>query len=215
MRPKKTILCVDDNEQAVSVRKFMLETRGYRVLTALTGAEALELVSQGSVDLVVSDLIMPQMDGNELVRRIKEMNPDLPTLLISGTVKAFERASNADAFMPKGSCSPLELLERIRLMIARKRGPKKHARTQLNPIEAAQPEHSNHVAVDRIPAYPGNHVSSRAAGLTGLSGLTMAKMDEDALDHLRASHGVAVAVASCRGTSERGAVVAPGHARRF
>ena len=35
MRPKKTILCVDDNEQALSVRKFMLETRGYRVLTAV------------------------------------------------------------------------------------------------------------------------------------------------------------------------------------
>ncbi|HEY0308717.1 MAG TPA: response regulator, partial [Acidobacteriaceae bacterium] len=40
MRPKKTILCVDDNEQALSVRKFLLETRGYRVLAVGTAQEA-------------------------------------------------------------------------------------------------------------------------------------------------------------------------------
>src|SRR6201999_2931798 len=71
MRPKKTILCVDDNEQALSVRKFMLETRGYRVLGALNGHEALEIFQAGNIDLVLSDLVKPQMDGNELVRRMK------------------------------------------------------------------------------------------------------------------------------------------------
>jgi CheY-like chemotaxis protein len=125
MRPKKTILCVDDNEQSLSVRKFMLETRGYRVLTALTGQQALELFQAGGIDLVLSDLIMPQMDGNELVHRMKAMHPDVPMILMSGCVKAYERASHADAFLPKGSCSPVEVLERIRLMVARKRGPKK------------------------------------------------------------------------------------------
>lgn len=125
MRPKKTILCVDDNEQALSVRKFMLETRGYRVITALDSETALELFRNGGIDLVLSDLIMPQMDGNELVRRMKELAPEVPTILISGTVKAFDRANRADAFLPKGACSPLEMLERIRLMMARKRGPKK------------------------------------------------------------------------------------------
>ncbi len=68
---------------------------------------------------------MPYMDGNELVRRMKELAPDVPMLLISGSVKAFDRASHADAFLPKGCCSPLEVLERIRVMVARKRGPKK------------------------------------------------------------------------------------------
>ncbi len=125
MRPRKTILCVDDNEQALSVRKFMLETRGYRVLTAHTAAEALELFASGNVDLVLSDLIMPQMDGNELVRRMKSMSPEVPTIILSGSVKNFERASSADAFLPKGACTPLEVLERIRMMIARKRGPRK------------------------------------------------------------------------------------------
>jgi two-component system, OmpR family, response regulator CpxR len=126
MRPKKTILCVDDNEQALSVRKFMLETRGYRVLSAKTGEEALELFQIGPIDLVLSDLIMPQMDGNELIRRMKQLAPDLPMILISGTVKPGERGNCADAFLPKGACTPVELLERIRIMIARKRGPKKN-----------------------------------------------------------------------------------------
>src|SRR6202161_3850780 len=125
MRPKKTILCVDDNEQTLSVRKFMLETRGYRVLTALGSEKALEVFRDGGIDLVLSDLIMPYMDGNELVRRMKELAPEVPAILISGSVKAFDRANRADAFLPKGACSPVELLERIRVMVARKRGPKK------------------------------------------------------------------------------------------
>ena len=125
MRPKKTILCVDDNEQSLSVSKFMLETRGYRVLTASNSEQALELFREGGIDLVLSDLIMPYMDGNELVRRMKELAPEVPAILISGSVKAFDRANRADAFLPKGACSPVELLERVRLMVARKRGPKK------------------------------------------------------------------------------------------
>src|SRR5271170_418449 len=125
MRPKKTILCVDDNEQALSVRKFLLETRGYRVLTAASSQQALELFREGGIDLVLSDLIMPYMDGNELVRRMKELAPEVPAILISGSVRAFDRANRADAFLPKGACSPVEMLERIRVMVARKRGPKK------------------------------------------------------------------------------------------
>jgi two-component system, OmpR family, response regulator CpxR len=125
MRPKKTILCVDDNEQALAVRKFLLETRGYRVLTAVSAHDAIEILRNGAVDLVLSDLIMPQMDGNEMVYQMKEFAPEVPMMLLSGTVKAFDRACHADAFLPKGACSPVELLERIRVMIARKRGPKK------------------------------------------------------------------------------------------
>jgi two-component system, OmpR family, response regulator CpxR len=125
MRPKKTILCVDDNEQALSVRKFLLETRGYRVLIASSSEQALELFREGGIDLVLSDLVMPYMDGNELIRRMKEIAPDVPALLFSGTVNAFDRANRADGFLPKGQCSPVEMLDRIRVMVTRKRGPKK------------------------------------------------------------------------------------------
>lgn len=125
MRPKKVILCVDNNEQPLAVRKFLLETRGYRVEEALSAASALERLEQGGIDLVLSELIMPQMDGNEMIRRMKQMAPEVPMMLVSGTVKNFERASYADAFLPKGAASPAELIDRIRVLIARKRGPKK------------------------------------------------------------------------------------------
>ena len=127
MRPKKTILCVDQNEQALAVRKFMLTTRGYRVVTALSGHDALEIFRNGGIDLVLSDLLLPEMDGNEMVRRMKDISPEIPTILLSATIKNFERANRADAFLPKGACNPGEVLERIRVMIARKRGPKKAA----------------------------------------------------------------------------------------
>jgi CheY-like chemotaxis protein len=131
MRPKKTILCVDDNEQTLSVRTFLLETRGgYRVSAVTTPQEALEIIANalpGTLDLLLCDLLMPGMDGNELVRRAKDLNPNLPAMIVSGTVNAFERASRADAFLPKGACSPVELLERIRILVARKRGPRKHS----------------------------------------------------------------------------------------
>jgi two-component system response regulator CpxR len=128
MRPKKTILCVDDNEQVLSVRTFLLETRGYRVIAALSAQEALEVVEQslpGSIDLLLCDLIMPQMDGNELVRRAKQLHHGLPAMIVSGTVNAFDRALHADVFLPKGACSAAEMIERIRVLVARKRGPKK------------------------------------------------------------------------------------------
>ena len=141
MRPRKTILCVDDNEQVLSVRKFLLETRGYRVLAMRTAAEALEYLQvamQGSVDLLMSEVILSQMDGNELVRRAKQLHPCLPALLVSGTVSNFDRAVAADAFLPKGACTPAEMLDRIRILVARKRGPKKQVQSVMAaPVQMA------------------------------------------------------------------------------
>jgi CheY-like chemotaxis protein len=128
MRPKKTILCVDDNEQVLSVRTFLLETRGYRIIAVKTAQEALEVLERslpGTLDLILCDLLMPQMDGNELVRRAKQLHQGLPAMIVSGTVNAFDRALHADVFLPKGASSPAEMIERIRVLVARKRGPKK------------------------------------------------------------------------------------------
>src|SRR5438105_3035936 len=63
MKPKRTILCVDDNEQSLSIRKVMLETRGYRVIACCNGRSALEVFECGGIDLVLSDLVMPDLDG--------------------------------------------------------------------------------------------------------------------------------------------------------
>lgn len=140
MRPKKVILCVDDNPQVLSCRTFLLETRGYRVLTALTPHEALELLERrlpGTVDLLLCDLLMSQMDGNELVRRAKALHGGLPAMIVSGTVNAAERATAADVFLPKGASSAAEMVERVRVLVARRRGPRKASGDR--PMLALQP----------------------------------------------------------------------------
>jgi two-component system, OmpR family, response regulator CpxR len=126
MRPRKTILCVDDNEQALSIRKFMLETRGYNVVTCTNGREALETFNRGGVDLLLCDLVMPDMDGAEVVRRIKCASPETPAIVFSGKIKVYDKDLQADVFLPKGMFAPTELLERIRVLLVRKRGPKKN-----------------------------------------------------------------------------------------
>jgi two-component system, OmpR family, response regulator CpxR len=134
MKPKRTILCVDDNEQSLSIRKVMLETRGYRVVTCTSGEEALERFKRGGVDLVLTDLIMPGLDGSKLIDAVKSISPQTPAILLSGKVRIYDRDTRADVFLPKGMYAPAELLERIRLLLVRKRGPKR----ALQPAERAK-----------------------------------------------------------------------------
>jgi CheY-like chemotaxis protein len=125
MRPKKIILCVDDNEQELSVLKFMLATNGYRVVSANNGADAIDLFADNAVDLVLSDYTMPQMNGDQLVNRLKQIASHVPMILLGDPQKMGDQLHGADALLPKKGCSPHELLERIKVMSARKRGPRK------------------------------------------------------------------------------------------
>lgn len=129
MKPKRTILCLDENEQALSIRKVLLETRGYRVIACTTRQQALERFKQGGIDLVLAELMMPSLEGSKLVEEIKTISPQTPAILISSKAKIFDRDTQADAFLPKGMHAPAELLERIRLLLIRKRGPKRTAQT--------------------------------------------------------------------------------------
>jgi two-component system response regulator CpxR len=131
MRPKKIILCVDDNEQDLSVLKFMLSTNGYRVLAATTGQEAIAMFGDHLVDLVLTDSAMPQMSGDQLIRRLKQLAAHVPMVLMGDPQKM--EIHIADAFVSKKNCTPMELLDCIKLKSARKRGPRKGMqRTQQN-----------------------------------------------------------------------------------
>lgn len=125
MKPKRTILCVDDNEPLLSVRKVTLETRGYRVLTSSDPESALEIVRAGGIDLIIADLMMPKMSGAEFISRAKQIAPNLPAILFSGAVSHFTEHSCADFWLPKGSFATAELLERVRIALIRKRGPRR------------------------------------------------------------------------------------------
>jgi DNA-binding NtrC family response regulator len=100
MMPKSTILAVDDD----SVVLFLLETHlteaGFNRITASGGAEALRILEQRHVDLIVSDLVMPEMDGRELLERVARLYPGLPTIVISahGSVESAVDAMRRGAY---------------------------------------------------------------------------------------------------------------------
>ena len=122
MKPKRTILCVDDDERSLSIRKVILQTRGYRVLTCSDPEDAITLVKAGGVDLVMTDLMMPKLNGARLIDQLKAIAPETPALLFSGSVNCCSEEHLADAWLPKGEFAPMELLERIRVLLVRKRG---------------------------------------------------------------------------------------------
>jgi CheY-like chemotaxis protein len=137
MRPKKVILCVDDNEQELSVLKFMLATNGYRVVSAVTGQEAIGIFAEIQVDLVLADFAMPQMNGCQLVDRLKQIASHVPMVLLGDPQKMENEMSGADALMAKKNLSAQELLEKIKVMSARKRGPRKGSLRVTQPVELA------------------------------------------------------------------------------
>ena len=67
---------------------------------------------KGGVDLVLTDLTMPGLDGSKLIEEIKKISPQTPAILVSGKVKMYDRDTKADVFLPKGMYAPVELLER-------------------------------------------------------------------------------------------------------
>ena len=80
-----TVLLVEDEAMVRAVAERALTRQGYAVVTASNGDEALELLDGGlAVDLLVSDVVMPSMDGPTLVRHARERFPDLPILFMSG-----------------------------------------------------------------------------------------------------------------------------------
>jgi CheY-like chemotaxis protein len=124
MRPKKIILCVDDNEQELSVLKFMLATNGYRVVSATNGQDAIGIFAETPVDLVLTDFGLPQMNGCQLVERLKQIAGHVPMILLGDPQRMSGQMHTADALLTKKNCSSQDLLERIKVMSARKRGPR-------------------------------------------------------------------------------------------
>jgi two-component system, cell cycle sensor histidine kinase and response regulator CckA len=102
-----TVLLVEDEDAVRSFASRALSTRGYTVLEAANGAEALEIMDRehGQVDLVVSDVVMPGMDGPTLLRHLRERNPGIRIVFMSGYAEeAFRKNLGEDEhfiFLPK------------------------------------------------------------------------------------------------------------------
>ena len=118
-----TVLLVEDEPMVRTVAERALTRHGYNVLTANNGEEALEIVDRGDeIALLISDVVMPLMDGPTMVREARKTRPDLPILFMSGYAEEQLRKSidiaNV-AFLPK-PFSVKELAEAVRKALANK-----------------------------------------------------------------------------------------------
>jgi CheY-like chemotaxis protein len=98
---RPVILCVDDEESVLYLRSLVLQNAGYLAITASSGTSALDALASTPVDLVLSDYLMPDMDGVKLTKAIKARNPNLPVLLISAVLDFPPGAEVADGFLNK------------------------------------------------------------------------------------------------------------------
>jgi two-component system, cell cycle sensor histidine kinase and response regulator CckA len=96
------VLCIDDNQDVLECEKAFLETFGFTVLTALSGGKGLELASIHSVDVVIVDYFMPEMNGHEVAIEMRRLRPEAPIIMLSGAVDVPEQALMwVDAFIAK------------------------------------------------------------------------------------------------------------------
>jgi two-component system NtrC family response regulator len=96
----ETILVVDDEKNYLLVLSAILEDEGYEVITALSGAEALEIQKTSDLDLILTDMKMPGMDGIQLLEKVKSVDPDLPVIVMTahGTVDKAVEAMQKGAY---------------------------------------------------------------------------------------------------------------------
>jgi two-component system NtrC family response regulator len=96
----ETILVVDDEKNYLLVLSEILQDEGYEVLTALGGQEALEIQKSSDLDLILTDMKMPGMDGIELLENIKALDPDLPVIMMTahGTIDKAVEAMQKGAY---------------------------------------------------------------------------------------------------------------------
>jgi CheY-like chemotaxis protein len=85
---EKTILLIDDEEMVINISEMMLKRFGYKVLKAHSGYEGLQLFEENKskIDLIISDLEMPQMNGQEVMDKLREIDPQIKIILSSGAL---------------------------------------------------------------------------------------------------------------------------------
>jgi two-component system, cell cycle sensor histidine kinase and response regulator CckA len=113
----QTILMVDDEDLMLTMGQTVLSTFGYKVLTANSGQAALDIISKGdkTIDLVITDLVMPAMSGRELVERLRKISPVIRILCTSGYVPP-PAQTDESAYLQKPFTSQ-ELLVKVKQVL--------------------------------------------------------------------------------------------------
>ena len=106
---QKTLLCIDDNQSSLNICKIVLEDVGYKVSTASSAREGLEIFASHVIDAVIVDYQMPEMNGELVAAEMRRTKPQVPILMLSGWASLPESALQlVDEYVAKGD--PVELM---------------------------------------------------------------------------------------------------------
>jgi DNA-binding response OmpR family regulator len=130
------VVVVDDDERLLALARLALQKQGIRVSTVATAEEAWALVSTDAPDLVILDIVMPEMSGWELLRKIRETDDDCLVMLLSGRDSDIDKARGLDLGADDYLTKPFSFLEfeaRVRALL--RRAPVRHV---VGPADAEQ-----------------------------------------------------------------------------
>jgi DNA-binding NtrC family response regulator len=119
MYDRRLILLVDDDREYCRAIQKLLERRGYAVVFATDGEEALNALTEEAFDLILSDLRMPNLDGIELMQELRMRNVDTPVIFITGygDIESYMDLMNMGAFdylnKPVGARELLNIVRRV------------------------------------------------------------------------------------------------------
>lgn len=120
---RKRILCIEDHPEMIELVKLILGRRGFEVQGAIGGKEGLEAISQASPDLILLDLMMPDVDGWEVYRQIKARDEleDCPVVVITAKAQGIDRVlglhiAGVDDYITK-PFGPKELIDSVERLL--------------------------------------------------------------------------------------------------
>jgi CheY-like chemotaxis protein len=123
MRPKKKILLVGASEDRLSILRFMLDTNGFAVTAVVGAAAAIEQLRAQTYELLFCEH-WPLPGIEHLLNQAYEIDPAMRSLVLAPGLTSSPAGLNTDAVLLRGGCSSFELLERVKILTARKRGPR-------------------------------------------------------------------------------------------
>ena len=116
---RRTVLCVDDEDSQLMLRKMVLEDAGFEFLGVRSGTEALELFRNREIAVVVLDYWMSGMKGTEIAEQMRRLRPTIPLIIVSGFGLLPGEASLVNAWFQKGRLQPEDLVREIKRLVDR------------------------------------------------------------------------------------------------
>ncbi|HID61516.1 MAG TPA: response regulator [Anaerolineae bacterium] len=124
---KKKVLCIEDEPEMIDLIRLILERKGFEVVGAVGGAEGLEVIRREMPDLILLDLMMPEVDGWEVFRQMRadEQLKDIPVIVVTAKAQSIDKVlglhiAKVDDYVTK-PFGPQELLNSVNKVLAAER----------------------------------------------------------------------------------------------